>query len=156
MPFLPAQGPASWYQENRCPKTGLQLLGEYPHHGSYKVALPLVAKWFDGGELRVVAYPLDTEIVNMMVPVIQASMLLTMEAANRFMKDESERDEADWARICEDVYMDIKLSPSAAASQWIEDKLRKMERSFNAANIMRLQRNRNLHQTRVSQSIYPV
>lgn len=142
MPFLPAQGPTSFYAENRCPKTGLQLLGEYPFHGSYKVALPLVAKWFENGQLRLHAYPLDTEIVEMMIPMIQASMILPIEAKMRFMREEDEKDELEREKQFDAVYNDIKLSPAARASQWVQDKERQIERTFQAAQVMRFHRNR--------------
>jgi hypothetical protein len=141
MPFLPAQGPASYYAENRCPKTGLQILGEYPYHGNYKIALPLVAKWFERGQLRVEAYPLDTQIVEMMIPVIQASMILPIEAKMRFMKEEDEKDEIEREKQFDAVYNDIKLSNSARASEWVQDRVRKIERSFNAAQVLRFHRN---------------
>ncbi|MFP5230776.1 MAG: hypothetical protein ACLGXA_24430 [Acidobacteriota bacterium] len=148
MPFLPAQGPASYYAENRCPKTGLQILGGYPHHGSYKIALPLVAKWFEKGELRIHAYPLDTEIVEMMSPVIQASMILPLEAKMRFMKEEDEKDEIEREKQFDAVYNDIKLSNAARASDWVQDKARQIERTFNAALVMKLHRNRRFQSDR--------
>lgn len=141
MPFLPAQGPASYYEENRCPKTGLQLLGEYPYHGSYQIALPLVAKWFEGGKLRVHAYPLDSEIVEMMIPLIQASMLVTAEAKMRYLKEVEERNEADIDRQIQDAYDDSKLSPAAKWSEWVWDKQRKIEQAFNAAALMKFAKN---------------
>lgn len=147
MPFLPAQGPASFYAENRCPKTGLQILGEYPYHGSYRVALPLVAKWFEHGRLRIVAYPLDTDIVEMMIPVIQASMILPLLAKLRFMKEEEEKEEIERDKVFDAVYNDIKLTPAMQASQWIEDKARQIERSFHAAQVMRMHRGGSHFQT---------
>lgn len=147
MPFLPAQGPIVFYQENRCPKTGLQLLGPYPHHGSYKVALPLVAKWFERGQLRLHAYPLDAEIVDMMIPVIQAALLLPVEAKLRFMRDEQTKEEAAEAVRFEDAYRDARLSASAQASEWIADRVRRMEHAWNAALIARLARNRRFQTT---------
>lgn len=141
-PFVPAEGPRQFYEANRCPKTGLQLLGEYPYHGSYKVALPLVAKWFQNGQLKIHAYPLDTEIVDMMIPMIQAAISLPYEAKMRFMRDEKEKQETAEAHRFEDAYLDAKLSPAARASEWIAEKERKIEKAWNAAMMMRLNRNR--------------
>jgi hypothetical protein len=133
MPFLPAQGPGAFYAENQCPKTGLQLLGGYPYHGNYQVALPLVAKWFANGKLNLRFYPLDTEIVEMMIPVIQASMILTSEAKRRFLKEQNEKDELEADKQFEAMYNDLKVDRRLAASQWIQDEERKIERAFNAA-----------------------
>jgi len=141
LPFLPAQGPASFYAENRDPKTGLCLLGEYPYHGSYQIALNLVAKWFENGRLRISAYPLDSEIVEMMIPVIQASMLLSAQAKLRYLKEVEERDEADIDRQIQDAYDDVKLSAAAKWSSWVQDKQRQIERSFHAATAMKFRNN---------------
>ena len=148
MPFLRAQGPTAFYDENKCPKTGLQLLGEYPYHGSYKVALPLVAKWFERGQLRIHAYPLDVEIVEMMIPVIQASMALSIEAKMRFLQEEKEAKEVESDKLFGDVYQDIKLSNAARASEWIRDKERQIERAFNAHAMARLASNRRFQTTK--------
>ena len=147
-PFIPAETPTQFYENNRCPKTGLQLLGEYPYHGSYKVALPLVAKWFENGQLKIHAYPLDTEIIDMMIPMIQAAMILPIEAKMRFMRDENEKQEEAEAHRFEDAYLDVKLSPSARASQWIADKERQIEKAWNAAMMTRMfSRNRRFQRT---------
>src|ERR1700743_1729701 len=47
LPHLRPQSDVAFYAENLCLKTGMQILGEYPYHGSYQIALPLVAKWFE-------------------------------------------------------------------------------------------------------------
>jgi hypothetical protein len=142
LPHLRPQSDISFYAENRCGKTGLQILGEYPYHGSYQVALPLVAKWVENGRLNIRAFPLSTEIVEMMIPIIKASMLLSTEVKLRFMQEEKERHEAEYARQIDDAYQDSKLSASARCSSWIEDKVRSIEKHFNAALISRMHRDR--------------
>jgi hypothetical protein len=142
MPHLPPQSDVAFYEENRCPKTGLQLLGEYPYKGSYRIALNLVAKWFDGGRLQIRAFPLSTEIVEMMVPVIKASMEVSVEAKLRAMKEEREKDEREYAKAVEDLYSSIRRKPTLAATGWLEDKQRSIEKHFNAALVMKMHRDR--------------
>jgi hypothetical protein len=142
MPHLPPEGSFRFYADNRCPKTGLQLLGEYPFHGSYKIALPLVAKWFEKGQLFVRAFPLSTEIVEMMVPIIRASMAVSVEVKLRAMKEEREQDEAKFAQAVEDAYQSVKRKPTLASTPWLEDKQRSIERHWNAALIQKLHRDR--------------
>ena len=141
MPHLPPESDTAWYAANKCPKTGLSLLGEYPYHGSYQIALQLVAKWFDKGQLHLHAFPLSSEIVEMMVPIIKASMEVSAEAKMRFMREEHEKDEEQYGKAVEDLYQSVKLPNSARTTQWIADKERSIEKHANAAFLTMLSRN---------------
>lgn len=142
MPHLKPESDVAFYAQTKCEKTGLQVLGEYPYHGSYQIALPLVAKWFVNGKLQIRAFPLSTEIVEMMVPVIKASMEVSVEAKLKAMKEEREREDDEFSRTVEDAYQSIKRKPTLASTAWLEDKQRSIERHWNAALITRLQRDR--------------
>jgi hypothetical protein len=148
MPHIRPQSDVGFYLENRCPKTGLQILGEYPYHGSYQVALPLVAKVFDRGQLYIEAFPLSTEIVEMMVPIIKASMELSHECKMRFMKECREADDKAFGDAVDDVYNGIKRKASLASTGWLEDKQRSMERHFNASLVAMMYRNRRFQSQR--------
>jgi len=123
-------------------RTGLQILGGYQYQGSYQIALNLCAKWFEKGQLNIRAFPLSTEIIEMMVPIIKGTMLLTVEAKMRYIKEEKQKEDDDYARKFEDVYNGIKLSKAAQSSSWLEDKVRSMEKHFNASLITRMHRDR--------------
>jgi len=142
LPFLPPQGDKVWYRETRCPSSGLQLLGEYPYRGHYQVAMSMVSKWFENGFLQVRAYPLSTEIVNMMVPIIKASMAVSHEAKMRFMRDEREKDDKDFATAVEDAWHSSKRKATLASASWLEDKQRSIEKHYNAAVMAAMHRNR--------------
>jgi len=141
MPWL-QESDVGWYINNKCQKTGLSLLGEYPYHGSYQIALQLIAKWFVKGQLFLKAFPLSTEIVEMMVPIIKASMEVSIEAKVRFMKEEREKDDDNYAKTVEAVYLDARRNPNLASTGWLEDKQRSIEKTANAAFITMLERNR--------------
>lgn len=142
IPHLPAESDRAFYADNRCQKTGLQLLGEYPYHGSYQVVLNLVAKIFDRGRLYLEAFPLSTEIVEMMVPIIKASMELSLQAKLKFMKDESEADDLQFANAVDDVWNGVQRKKALASTAWLEEKQRSIERHWNAALITMMARNR--------------
>jgi len=142
MPHLLPQSDKSFYRENQCPKTGLQLLGEYPYQGSYQIALPLVAKWYEKGKLNIRAFPLSTEIIEMMVPVIKASMTITVEAKLRAMKEAKEAEDAEYTKQVDDLYRSVKRKESLASTAWLEDKQRSIEKHFNSALIARMYRDR--------------
>jgi hypothetical protein len=148
MPHIPPQSYVRWYSDLRCPKTGLQLRGEYPYHGSYQIALQLVAKIFDKGQLYIEAFPLSTEIVEMMVPIIKASLELSHECKMRFMREEKEKDEADKLKVYEDVYRDIHRKTTLASTSWLEDKQRAIERNFNVSLVAMMNRNRRYQSAR--------
>ena len=134
---------ASWYEENRCPKTGLQILGEYPYHGSYQIALNLLAKVFVKGQMFIEAFPLSSEIVEMMVPIIRASMELSIEVKAAV----APRTESKKKTTTENAYLTmhgrvVERKATLASTAWLEDKQRQIERMANAAFLARLQRNR--------------
>ncbi len=142
MPHLPPESDTRWYIDNKCPKTGLSLLGEYPYRGSYQIALTLTAKFVHDGKLHIRAFPLSTEIVEMMVPIIKAALEVSAEAKLRYLKEQQEKEDEQYAKTIEDIYNDVKLPTSAHSSQWITDKQRSIENSFNAALIQRMHRDR--------------
>lgn len=143
MPHMRPMSDAAWYVDNLCPKTGMQILGEYPYFGSYQIALPLVAKWFDEKRrLQLMAFPLSTQIIEMMVPIIKASMVLSVETKLRFMKEQDEKDDIEFGKQVDAAYNSVKLSNAAKGSAWIEDKVRSMERNFNAALIIMMHQKR--------------
>lgn len=142
MPHLPSQSDVSYYEENRDPGTGLQILGEYPYHGHYEIALNLLAKTFVQGQMSIDAFPLSTEIVEMMVPIIKASMAVSVQAKMKFMKDEEEREDDERAKEFDDLWRDIHRKSTLASTAWLEDKQRSIEKSFNAALVMKLQRDK--------------
>lgn len=145
MPHLTPQSDFGFYAENRDPKNGLQILGEYPYRGSYQIVLPLVAKWFLKGVMHVEAFPLSTEIVEMMVPIIKASMELSVQAKMKFLKEQDEQDELERTKAFDDAYHSIQRKPSLASTKWLEDKQRAIERAYNAALVTMLSRNRSFN-----------
>jgi hypothetical protein len=147
MPHLPSQSDVSFYAENRCPKTGLQILGEYPYHGSYQTVLSLVAKLVIKDakgvpQMFIEAFPLSTEIVNMMIPIIKGSMILTTEAKMKFFKDEEAKAEDDRCKVYEDAWKDAKRKETLSSTSWLEDKVRAQERAFNASLVAMMSRNK--------------
>jgi hypothetical protein len=148
MPFLPPESDVAFYHANKCAKTGLQLLGEYPYHGKYHIALQLIAKWFVKGELCLKAFPLSTEIIEMMVPIIKASMEVSIESKVRFMRDQREKEDDDYAKTVDDLYRSVKRKSTLAATSWLEDKQRSIEKHANAAFITMLARNRRFQADR--------
>lgn len=131
LPTARQQSADNWLDATRCPKTGLQLLGGYPYQGSYQIAVNLTAKYFEGAELKVIAFPLSSYIVNMLVPMIQATQLISKAAKRQAMKDEAEKQKADLKAMMLDASRDAALPGHVEDSMWIQDRVRMMERAFN-------------------------
>jgi len=153
MPHLPPEGDGAWYEANRCQATGLSLLGGYPYQGSYQIALQLMAKWTEKDArgvpaLRIAAFPLSTEIIDMMVPIIKATREVSIQAKLMSMDETKEKEQTEYAKRVEDIYQDAKLSASARASSWIQDKARSIEKAWNAAMITNLQQKGKFFQGR--------
>jgi hypothetical protein len=153
MPHLPSEGDGAWYEANKCQATGLSLLGGYPYQGSYQIALQLMAKWTEkdargNPSLRIAAFPLSTEIIDMMVPIIKATREVSIQAKLMSMDETKEKEQTDYAKQVEDIYQDAKLSTSARASSWIQDKARSIEKAWNAAMITNLQQKGKFFQGR--------
>ena len=154
MPHLPPESDGVWYEANKCPVTGLSLLGGYPYRGSYQIALQLRAKWVTrdargNPQLHLHAFPLSTQIIDMMVPIIKATREISIQAKLAAIDNDREKEQEEYSKTVEDIYQDGKLSASARASQWIEDKVRSIEKAWNAALIMKLQQNRGFTQGRI-------
>lgn len=154
MPHLAPEGDGAWYEANQCRATGLSLLGGYPYQGSYQIALPLRAKWFEKTQkgtpiLRFHAFPLSTQIIDMMVPIIKATREVSVQAKLMSMDEDKEKQESEYEKTVEDIYQDAKLSASARASSWIQDKARSIERAWNAALITKLQTGSSFAQGRI-------
>lgn len=141
LPFA-QQADVSWYRETRCTHTGLQLCGEYYYRGRYQIAMNLVAKWWEGNQLQIFAFPLSSEIVNMMVPIIKASMTISHEAKMRYMRECREKDDDDYAKAVDDVWHGVKRKTTLATTAWLEDKQRSIEKHFNAAVLTKMYRDR--------------
>ena len=142
MPHVNPISDTGFYSTNLDPRNGLQIMGEYPYHGSYQIAMPLVAKFAHNGQLHIEAFPLSTEIVEMMVPIIKASMEVTIEAKMKFLKEQDEKDEIERDKAFEDAWQSVKRKPTLSSTKWLEDKQRSIERAYNAALVAMFHRNR--------------
>jgi len=152
MPFLPPETPSQFYANNRCPNTGLCLLGEYPYHGSYQLLLPLKDIEFQNGKLFIEYYSLSSELVDVIIPVILAGMEISIEAKMKFNKEMELKEDADRLQLYEDAYADGVRKATLSASKWLEDKQRKLEKDFQ----MMARQVEALHKYRRIQSNGPI
>jgi hypothetical protein len=84
--------PESWYAANYDELTKLCLLGLYPEKGRYEVAVPLMRKWMENGNLKFEAMPLNYSILDIVIPLlVQAEKIGWLE--RKLAQEEHERRE---------------------------------------------------------------
>lgn len=66
--------PESWYVQNFDEATGLQTLGEYPYEGKYEIVSTLSHKSIVNGELVIERMPLNSLILDLVIPSILSAM----------------------------------------------------------------------------------
>lgn len=71
--------PDLYYLHDLDPETGLALCGEYPERGRYEILQPLMAKTYNAHThaLEITTLPLDWEILEIAIPLLQRSQELT-------------------------------------------------------------------------------
>lgn len=117
-------GEAQYFFLHRDETTGLCTLGPYPHRGRYKIAVKLIWTTFDEGEMHIDPWPLNSSIVDMIIPVIMAGRKDSVERRKQFAAAEKIRSERKIDTAIEAARKDAKRS--LLPSQ-IEDRIRLME-----------------------------
>ena len=75
-------------------------------------------------------------------------MELSIPAKMKFMKDMEEAEELERTKTFEDAYQSVKRKATLASTAWLENKQRSIERSYNAALVTMLARNRRFQSRR--------
>ena len=108
-------------------------MGEYPYRGSYQLVLNLLHKEYKNGELWVEAYPLSDDLINLIIPLIQASMQVSIQAKLKYIKEMDELEDKKTLQLWEDAYADGVRKATLSSTSWLEDKQRQLERTFHQA-----------------------
>lgn len=132
--------PESYYVMNYDLQTGLQDLGEYPYSGRYQLLYNL--RWSErrGNKLHFEAMPLNTFLLNTVVPIIvQASDISWEQTKAALLDQKAKEDKADTDMI-EAVMHDSKVPFKGASVSYsnqgcrtslIDKKIEQMTRSWN-------------------------
>lgn len=131
--------PESYYISNYDAETNLQDLGEYPYQGKYKLLYNLCWRDMSQGKMRIEPMPLNSFLIDTVVPIIIAAKDISYEKTKEAMRLQKEKDDkADLARI-EDAMRDASLAfkgPVSYARQGcrtsiIDKKVEQMTRHWN-------------------------
>lgn len=131
--------PESYYVRNFDEETGLQDLGEYPYQGKYKVLYNMCWRDMSQGKMRIEPMPLNSYILDTIVPIILQARDISWEKTKAAMKDLKEKEDKADMDMIEDCMRDASLAfkgPVSYARQGcrtsiIDRKIEEMTRNWN-------------------------
>lgn len=148
--------PELFYIQNFDEDSGLQTLGEYPYSGKYKLLYNLCWRGMVDGKMVVEAMPLNSFLLDTVIPIITAAKDISWEKTKAVMADMKEReDKADLAMI-EDVMRSsampfhgnaVSYQKQGCRTALIDKKIEAMQRNWNKmmTNASRLGRGLSSH-----------
>jgi hypothetical protein len=132
--------PESFYATMSDDETGLSDLGEYPYSGKYVVLYNMCWRDMSQGKMRIEAMPLNSFVLNTVVPIILEARDISWERTQAALKGIKEKEDAADLAMVEDAMRDAKLAfkgPVSYARQGcrtslIDRKVEQMSRHWNA------------------------
>jgi hypothetical protein len=133
--------PESYYVMNYDEETGLQTLGEYPYHGRYRMLYNLRWSEMKDGKLLFEAMPLNSFILETVVPIIQQAKEISWEKTKAALQDQKEKEDQADINMIEDVMRSSALPFHGAAVSYqkqgcrtalVDKKIEAMTRNWNA------------------------
>lgn len=143
-PAVTHGSPYRWYKDHTDENTGLVTLGQYPHHGRYRVIKKLIHREFVGGVQHVTRMEPTHFILDVMLPMIVGWNRLANDKRMAIIADEMERDEKESDRILADSRHGHKVREN---SPLVAKRLELMERSMHIAMAMAAKTRTGIHQT---------
>jgi hypothetical protein len=132
--------PEIYYMQNFDEESGLQTLGEYPYHGRYQMLYNLRWSEMRSGKMLFEMMPLNTFLLDTVVPIILQAKDISWEKTKAVMDDLKEReDKADIAMI-EDVMRNnavpfkgnaVSYQKQGCRTALIDKKIEAMQRNWN-------------------------
>ncbi len=149
--------PESYYVGNYDEETGMQDLGEYPYSGRYRMLYNMCWRDMSSGKMKIEAMPLNSFILNTVVPIIREARNISYEKTMAAMKEIKEREDAADLTTVEDAMRDASVAfkgPVSYAKQgcrthFLDKKVEAMSRNWNrmVTNAKTLGRGLSVHQT---------
>jgi|ERR1035438_9462853 hypothetical protein len=102
--------PETYYVGNCDDETGLQDLGEYPYFGRYRMLYNMCWRDMSSGKMRIEAMPLNSFLLETVVPIIIEARDITWEKTQAAMKGIKEKEDADDVNMVEDAMRDAKMA----------------------------------------------
>lgn len=131
--------PESFYVSTHDDETELQDLGEYPYFGRYQVLFNMSHRAMVDGKFVIEAMPLNSFILDQVVPIIMEAKEISYEKYMAAMKGMKEKEDQDDLNMIEDCMRDAKMAfkgPVSYARQGcrtsiIDRKVEQMQKHIN-------------------------
>jgi len=131
--------PESFYVAGLDEESNLQTIGEYPYFGKYVMLYNLCWRDMQNGQLKIEGMPLNSQILDLVVPIIEQSRDISWEKTKAALKELQEKEDAADLSMVEDAMRDASLAfkgPSSYARQgcrtwYIDKKVEAMNRNWN-------------------------
>lgn len=131
--------PESYYVGNYDEESGMQDLGEYPYSGRYRMLYNMCWRDMSQGKMVIEAMPLNSYILDTIVPIILEARDISYEKTMATMKAIKEKEDKADTDMIEDAMRDAQLAfkgPVSYARQGcrtsiIDKKVEQMSRHWN-------------------------
>ena len=132
--------PEMYYVHNLDEETQLQTLGEFPYSGRYQMLYNLRWSEMRGREMYFEAMPLNSYLLETVVPIITAAKDISWEKTKAAMMDIKAREDAADAAMIEDVMRASALPFHGSAVSYgkqgcrtslVDKKIEAMQRNWN-------------------------
>jgi hypothetical protein len=121
-------GEAQYFFLHRDETTGLCSLGPYPHYGRYEIATKLVWSMIDNGRLILEPWPLNSAVVDMILPTIIRAKKDSVKRRREFAAAEKIRTERKMEAAIEAMMKDAQRP--LLLPEKIDDRIRLMEKQW--------------------------
>ena len=132
--------PELYYMQNYDEGTGLQILGEYPYSGRYRVLYNL--RWMERGKnsLKFEAMPLNSYLIDTIVPIIMEAKEISWEKTKAVLADLKAREEKAQLAKIEDAMLSsalpfkgapVSYSRQGCRTALVDKKIEAMQRNWN-------------------------
>lgn len=122
--------PYRWYKDHTDEATGLVTLGQYPHHGRYRVIRKLIHREMVGGNLVTTRMEPTHFILDVMIPLIQGWNRLTNEQRLAIVHEDLRKEEEEGDKILEQIMHGTRIRRDSPA---VLKRMELMERSMAQA-----------------------
>ncbi len=132
--------PELYYVQNYDEETGLQTLGEYPYFGRYQMLYNLRWSEMRNGKMFFEMMPLNTFLLDTVVPIITQARDISWEKTRAAMADLKEREDKADVNMIEDVMRSNSLAFKGNAVSYqkqgcrtalVDKKIEAMQRNWN-------------------------
>lgn len=132
--------PEMYYVQNYDEQTGLQIIGEYPYFGRYQMLYNL--RWTErrGKDLYFEAMPLNSFLLETVIPIITAAKEISWEKTRAALTDIKEREDAADIAAIEDVMRasalpfhgnPVSYTKQGCRTSLVDKKIEQMTRNWN-------------------------